>query len=152
MSFLDTAKINTVLKRDNMQTRAQNQPKTHSKFNGGHKIFRDDTEGVNMPPGHNQGKHSFTKTRRLRRASYATVCQWIVDAWHKVSARTVIRGFTKADIISGLTSDGIKSTETNDSGDEDTGGTGLGLLDAAIAQLMIFHMEDEEFEGFMEDE
>ncbi|KAF4796466.1 hypothetical protein TURU_083997 [Turdus rufiventris] len=99
-----------------------------------------------------EGDHSFTKTRRLRRASYATVCQWIVDAWHKVFARTVIRGFAKADIIPGLTSDGIESTETDDSDDEDTGDMGSGLLDAATAQLIISVTEDEEFKGFMEDE
>ncbi|KAF4804536.1 pogo transposable element with KRAB domain-like protein [Turdus rufiventris] len=71
-----------------------------------------------------EGEHSFMKTRRLHRPSYATVCQWIVDAWHKVSARTVIRGFAKADIIPGLTTDGIESTDTDDSEDEDTGDTG----------------------------
>ncbi|KAF4802586.1 taspase 1 [Turdus rufiventris] len=37
-----------------------------------------------------EGEHSFTKTGRLCCASYATVCQWIVDAWHQVSIRTVI--------------------------------------------------------------
>ncbi|KAF4802272.1 hypothetical protein TURU_027258 [Turdus rufiventris] len=37
-----------------------------------------------------KGEHSFTKTGRLRQASYATLCQWTVDAWGKVSARTVI--------------------------------------------------------------
>ncbi|KAF4796187.1 hypothetical protein TURU_086129 [Turdus rufiventris] len=98
-----------------------------------------------------EGEHSFTKTRRLHWASYATVCQWIVDAWHKIYARTVIQGFVKADIIPGLTSDGIKNIETDDSDDEDMNNTGSGLLDAAIAQLMISNMEDEEFEDFMED-
>ncbi|KAF4804656.1 hypothetical protein TURU_005569 [Turdus rufiventris] len=58
----------------------------------------------------------------------------------------------KADIIPGLTSDSIGSTETDDSDGEDTGDMGLGLLDAPIAQLLISDMEDEEFEGFMEDE
>ncbi|KAF4794059.1 hypothetical protein TURU_105362 [Turdus rufiventris] len=99
-----------------------------------------------------EGEHSFTKTGRQCRASYATVCQWIVDAWHKVSARTVIQGFARADIIPGMTSDSIESTKTDDSDDEDTGDTGSGLLNAAIAQLIISDMEDEEFEGFMEDE
>ncbi|KAF4790650.1 hypothetical protein TURU_138689 [Turdus rufiventris] len=98
-----------------------------------------------------EGEHSFTNTGRQRWANYATVCQWIVDAWHKISSRTVIQRFAKANIILGLTSDGIESTETDDSDDEDMGATGSGLLDAAIAQL-ISDTEDEEFEGFMEDE
>ncbi|KAF4791818.1 alpha-globin transcription factor CP2-like protein [Turdus rufiventris] len=87
-----------------------------------------------------EGEHSFTKTGRLHQAS-ATVWKWIVDAWHKVSARAVISGFTKADIIPGLTSDGIENTETDDSDDEDTGS---GFLDAATTQLMISDMEDED--------
>ncbi|KAF4802275.1 hypothetical protein TURU_027271 [Turdus rufiventris] len=62
-----------------------------------------------------EGDQSFTNTRRLRQASYATVCQWTVDAWGKVSTRAVIQGFVKADIIPGLTSDGIESSGTDDS-------------------------------------
>ncbi|KAF4803680.1 hypothetical protein TURU_013892 [Turdus rufiventris] len=75
-----------------------------------------------------EGEHSFTKTGRLHWASYATVCQWILDAWGEVIA-TNIRGFARADIIPGLTSDGIESTGTDDSDGEDTGNTGSGLLD-----------------------
>ncbi|KAF4801193.1 hypothetical protein TURU_036603 [Turdus rufiventris] len=99
-----------------------------------------------------EGEHSFTNTGRLRWASYATVCQWILDAWSKVIATTIIRGFARADIIHGLTSDDIESTETDDSDGEDTGNTGSGLLAASIAQLLISTMEDEELKGFMEDE
>lgn len=47
-----------------------------------------------------EGEHSFTKGGRQRRASYATVCQWIVAAWANVSANTVVRAFAKAGIIS----------------------------------------------------
>ncbi|KAF4804359.1 hypothetical protein TURU_008508 [Turdus rufiventris] len=99
-----------------------------------------------------EGENSFTNTRRLRRASYATVCQWILDAWDKVTATTIIGGFAKADIIPGLTSDSIKSTETDESDSEDTGHMGSGLLGAPIAQLLISNTEEEELEGFMEDE
>ncbi|KAF4805391.1 hypothetical protein TURU_001115 [Turdus rufiventris] len=79
-----------------------------------------------------EGEHSYTNTGMLRRISYATVCQWILDAWRKVSTTTIIRGFAKADIIPGLTSNGIKSTETDDSDGEDTSYTGSGLLDATV--------------------
>ncbi|KAF4792277.1 pogo transposable element with KRAB domain-like protein [Turdus rufiventris] len=99
-----------------------------------------------------EGEHSFTKTGRQRWASCATLCQWIVDAWGKVTATTIIRGFARADIIPGLTSDGIESAEAGDSEDEDMGDTGSSLLDATVAQLMISDTEDKEFEGFMEDE
>ncbi|KAF4801231.1 hypothetical protein TURU_036875 [Turdus rufiventris] len=99
-----------------------------------------------------EGDHSYTKTGRLCRASYATVCQWILDAWGKVTATTIIRGFTKADIVPGLISNAIESTKTDDSDGEEMGNVGLGFLDAPIAQLLISNMEDEEFEGFMKDE
>ncbi|KAF4794671.1 hypothetical protein TURU_099620 [Turdus rufiventris] len=100
-----------------------------------------------------EGEHSYTNTGRLRRASYATVYLWIIlDAWGKVTTTTIIRGFTKADIIPGLTSNAIKSAEIDNSDGEGMGDVGLGLLDAPIAQLLISDTEDEEFEGFMEDE
>ncbi|KAF4792221.1 hypothetical protein TURU_123173 [Turdus rufiventris] len=99
-----------------------------------------------------EGEHSYTNTRRLPRASYATVCNWILDAWGEVTATTIIRGFAKADIIPGLTSNAIESTESDNSDSEDTGDTGLGSLDPTIAQLLISDTEDEEFDGFMEDE
>ncbi len=37
-----------------------------------------------------EGEHTFTKTGRQHRATYATICQWIVDAWTKVSVSTVV--------------------------------------------------------------
>ncbi|KAF4802953.1 pogo transposable element with KRAB domain-like protein [Turdus rufiventris] len=99
-----------------------------------------------------EGEHFYTKTGRLCRASYSTVCQWILDAWSEITATAIIRGFAKADIIPGLTSDGIESTKSDDSDREDTGDVSSGLLDAPIAPLLISDTEDEEFKGFMEDE
>uniref|UniRef100_A0A8C3UMK4 HTH CENPB-type domain-containing protein n=1 Tax=Catharus ustulatus TaxID=91951 RepID=A0A8C3UMK4_CATUS len=69
-----------------------------------------------------EGEHSYTTTGRLRRASYSTVCKWILDAWSKVTRDTIIRGFARADIIPELnTSDGTEGAEPDDSEDEDTG-------------------------------
>lgn len=45
------------------------------------------------------GISSFTKTGRQRRASYAKICEWNVDAWANVSECTVVRAFAKAGII-----------------------------------------------------
>lgn len=45
------------------------------------------------------GKHKFTKTERQRHASYASICEWVVDAWANVSAFTVVQDFAKAGII-----------------------------------------------------
>ncbi|KAF4804323.1 hypothetical protein TURU_008823 [Turdus rufiventris] len=56
---------------------------------------------------------------------------------------------TRADIIPDFnTSHDIESAEADNSEDEDMGDIASGLLDAAIAQLMISDMEDKDFEGF----
>uniref|UniRef100_A0A8C3TR03 HTH CENPB-type domain-containing protein n=1 Tax=Catharus ustulatus TaxID=91951 RepID=A0A8C3TR03_CATUS len=93
-----------------------------------------------------EGEHSYTNTGRLRRASYATVCQWILDAWGKVTTRTISRGFAKADIIPGLTSNAIRSTEGDNSDGEGAGETASRSLDPTIAQLLVSDTEDEDFD------
>lgn len=85
-----------------------------------------------------KGDHSFTKSGRQRRASYATVCQWIVDAWANVSAGTVVRAFGKAGIIS----EEPHGTES----DFDSEEAEPAMLD--LAQLFASETEDEDFDGF----
>ena len=63
-----------------------------------------------------------------RRASYATICEWIVDAWAKVSALTDVRAFAKA-----------SKREP-------------GMFDGEIAQLFDSDTEDEDFDGFVTEE
>lgn len=92
-----------------------------------------------------EGEHTFTKTGRQRRASYATICQWIVDAWAKVSVATIVQAFAKSGIINEQPSN-ISEIETDD--DE----RDPGLLDASIAQLLNSETEDEDFDGFAEDD
>ncbi|GAB1601903.1 hypothetical protein Ahia01_000468800 [Argonauta hians] len=92
-----------------------------------------------------EGEHTFTKTGRQRRASYVTICQWIVDTWAKVSVSTVVRAFTKAGIINEQPSNSNETESDDDEGDP-------GSLDAAIAQLLNSDTEDEEFDGFVEEE
>ncbi|TWW73337.1 Astrotactin-1 Precursor, partial [Takifugu flavidus] len=45
-----------------------------------------------------EGEHSFTKTMRQRRESYATICGWIVDAWAMIPSSCIVRAFTKVGI------------------------------------------------------
>ena len=85
-----------------------------------------------------EGDHSFTKTGRQRRASYATVCEWIVAAWANVSAGTVVRAFAKAGIISG-------EPHGTDS-DSDSEEREPVMCD--LAQLFNSDTEDEDFNGF----
>ena len=91
-----------------------------------------------------EGEHTFTKTGRQRRASYATICQWIVDACATVSVSSVVRAFTKAGIITEQHSD------SNDSDSDEE--REPGMLNPDIAQLLNSDTEDEEFDGFEEDD
>uniref|UniRef100_A0A669DWZ2 HTH CENPB-type domain-containing protein n=1 Tax=Oreochromis niloticus TaxID=8128 RepID=A0A669DWZ2_ORENI len=86
------------------------------------------------------GDHSFTKSGRQRRASYATICQWIVDAWANMSAGTVVRAFAKAGIIS----EEPHGTES----DSDSEESEPGMFGGDLAQLFNSDTEDEDFEGF----
>ena len=91
------------------------------------------------------GKHTFTKTGRQRRASYATICQWIVDAWAKISVSSIVRSFRKAGIIS-------EQHSENDDTDSDCDETDLSMLCGEIAQLFDSETEDENFNEFLDKE
>ena len=42
------------------------------------------------------GEHTLTRTGGQRRANYATICQWIVDGWAKITVSTIMRLFREA--------------------------------------------------------
>lgn len=42
------------------------------------------------------GIHSFTKSGKMRRASYSTVCNWIVKSWSEITPECIKNGFRKA--------------------------------------------------------
>ncbi|GAA6090359.1 pogo transposable element with KRAB domain [Tachysurus ichikawai] len=88
--------------------------------------------------GCHDGEHTFTKTGRRRRASYGTICEWIVDAWAKVSALTVVRAFAKGGIIA----EQPPGNETDSDNDERE----PGMFDGEIAQLFNSDTEDEDFD------
>ena len=92
-----------------------------------------------------EGKHTFTKKGRQRRATYATICQWIVDAWADISVSTVVQAFTKAGIITELPGNSSDTDSDNDEREP-------GMLDAVLAQLFNSDTEEEEFEGFVDGE
>ena len=45
-----------------------------------------------------EGVHEFTKSKKMKRASYSTVCHWIVQSWKNVSEETIKNGFKKSKI------------------------------------------------------
>ena len=94
-----------------------------------------------------EGEHTFTKTGRQRRATYATICQWIVDACADITVSTVVQAFTKAGIITELPCQLPCSRSDTDSDNDERE---PGMLDAVLAQLFNSDTEEEEFEGFVD--
>ena len=91
-----------------------------------------------------EDEHTFTKTGRQRRDSYATFCQQVVDAWAKLSVSTFVRAFTKTRIINEQPSNGSETKSDEDERDP-------GLVDPAISQLLNSDTADEDFDGFVEE-
>ena len=87
------------------------------------------------------GEHSFTKTGRMRRATYADVCQWVVTAWQRVPPTNIINGFRKAEIVPALPED---ETDMDTSTDDQQS-----FLTPELAALFNSDTEDEDFEGFI---
>ena len=44
------------------------------------------------------GEHEFTKSNKMKRASYAEVCNWIVRSWDLITEKIKKNGFKKAKI------------------------------------------------------
>ena len=90
------------------------------------------------------GIHSFTKSGRMRRASYLDVCNWVLESWNQVTPECVKKA--KVHNYDEL------STSPNESDflSSDESETGL---ESDLVQysdiLEAFHYEsDEEFDGF----
>jgi transposase-like protein len=85
------------------------------------------------------GEKSYTKTGRMRRASYETVCGWIKDAWSSVPDTTVISGFVKAGIIDVPLPEDNETIPLAESTDE---------LPLAVAAIFHSDTEESDFDGF----
>lgn len=95
------------------------------------------------------GEKSFTKTGRMRRATFAQVCQWILTAWSSVKKSTITNGFRKA----GLLLDEEDSTSTNSPRDEndiesDNERETEKVCDEVILRLFNSDTEEDDFSGF----
>jgi transposase-like protein len=98
-----------------------------------------------------EGIHTFTKSGKMRRASYVDVCNWIVDSWKEVTPECIKNGFRRGKLhdydshSSSLSNEFDIDNDSSDSSDEE--------LDPNLAEygdiLEAFHIEsDEEFDGF----
>ena len=94
------------------------------------------------------GEKSFTKTGRMRRATFAEVCQWILTSWRKVKVSTIVNGFHKAEI--NIADDGASGSAERESDDSDSSAANMDgrLSKEAFLQLFVSDTEDEDFSGF----
>ena len=102
-----------------------------------------------------EGEKSFTKTGRMRKATFREVCEWVLAAWKRVKPSMIVNGFRKAGLIPQVdgeaddavasTSNGACAAQTDVDMDSDEDGTGL---DKAILDLFISNTEPSDFEGF----
>ena len=84
-------------------------------------------------------------TRHQDGETYATICQWIVDAWADITVSTVVQAFTKAGIITELPGN-------NSDNDSDNDERNPGMLDAVGLLAQLFNSHTQEFEEFVDGE
>ena len=96
-----------------------------------------------------EGIHTFTETGKMRRATHAEVCNWVIQAWRAVKVTAITNGFRKAGItrVPGATEDDT-SDASEISDDEQSVATLDPVLDAQLIDLFNSDTEDEDFDGF----
>lgn len=91
------------------------------------------------------GDHSFTKTDRMRRASYLEVVNWVDRAWKSVPSNIIISGFKKAKLIHPCDED-----LTDNYPDDINETANKTKIPKAVMDAFHSDTEDENFEGFCE--
>lgn len=85
------------------------------------------------------GEKSFTATGQMRKASYNTVCQWVLEAWNTVPNTAIIDDFIKANIVDAPLPDKVPPPYPARSADD---------LPLALATLLHSESEESDFIGF----
>jgi len=93
-----------------------------------------------------EGIHTFTETGKMRRATHAEVCDWVVRAWRAVTVTSITNGFRKAG-ITGCAEDRA-SGESSDEEEMESATALDPVLDAELIDLFNSDTEDEDFNGF----
>lgn len=75
----------------------------------------------------------------MRRASYSTVCQWVLEAWNAVLDTAIIDGFIKANIVDAPLPNEVPPPASAKSADD---------LPLALAALFHSNSEESDFDGF----
>lgn len=90
----------------------------------------------------------YTKTGRMKRASYSTVCKWIADSWKDITAKTIIKGFKKAGLPhKEMDEPQSANSEVSDSEEEDDDEADDLSLNSEIMGLFMSDMEASDFDG-----
>ena len=93
-----------------------------------------------------EGLHTFTNSGKMRRASHAEVCRWVVQAWDAIPVETIKNGFRKARILGNGNENNTDSEaeEENDTEDENLD------FERAPEIIAMFNSdtEEEDFDGF----
>lgn len=101
--------------------------------------------------------HSYTKSGRLKKASFAEVAKWVSNAWNAVETKTVISGFVEAGIVPpcqdlnpGEIAKGMptENEENMELYEEPTENDENIELDEEILELFQSDSEASDFEGF----
>ena len=107
------------------------------------------------------GEKSFTNTGRMRKATFAQVCQWILTAWKSVKTSTITNGFRKAGLLrdeeegAATADEALQRMFDSDTDEEEFVGfesDNEGEGDEAILGLFVSDTEEEDFVGFSTEE
>lgn len=100
------------------------------------------------------GNHTFTASGHQRRATYNEVCNWVINAWNKITSQTIINGFRKANIC--FSHSEVQSDSDSSFDDEDFSNN-ISYMNISESELQNLidntHVDDnsnDHFEGFDE--
>lgn len=92
------------------------------------------------------GDKSFTKTGRLRRATYAEVAKWVLESYKEVKKSSILNGFRRAEILPFQNEDA-----DSDSSDDEPLCNVDTRITPELAELFQSDSEDEDFDGFTDE-
>jgi transposase-like protein len=88
------------------------------------------------------GIHTYTGTGRMRKASHAEVCRWVVNAWESVQPSMIVKAFYKAGILPGV------YYHNSDSSDDNVPLSELRSLSKEQIEMFQSESEDTDFDGW----
>jgi transposase-like protein len=97
------------------------------------------------------GLKSYTKTNKIRKASYEEVCNWVLESWTEVTSKCIQNGFKSAELYSyeNINNEDDDITIIDDQQSDDNDEEFDQIMDKFKLLFKSFNTEsDEEFDGF----